>query len=80
MSTIIGVKLGNRTNLAIDFQKILTEFGCYIKTRLGLHDVADNKCSPNGVILLEVINDEEAIKLENELKKLSDTVVQTMKF
>lgn len=80
MTTIIGVKLGNRTNLAVDFQKTLTDFGCVIKTRLGLHDVANNVCSPNGIILLEVINDAEAVKLEDELLKLGDVVVQTMKF
>lgn len=80
MTTIIGVKLGNRTNLAVDFQKTLTDFGCVIKTRLGLHDVANNVCSPNGIILLEVINDAEAVKLESELQKLGDVVVQTMKF
>lgn len=80
MTTIIGVKLGNRTNLAVDFQKTLTDFGCVIKTRLGLHDVANNVCSPNGIILLEVIDDAEALKLESELQKLGDIVVQKMKF
>lgn len=80
MTTVLGVKLGNRTNLAVDFQKTLTEYGCVIKTRLGLHDVADNVCSPNGIILLEVIDDEEAVKLESAVKSLGDVQVQKMKF
>jgi len=80
MTTIIGVRLDNRTQTAIDFQKTLTHFGCIIKTRLGLHDVSENKCAPNGLILLEVIDDVEAVALKEELVKVHGIEVQTMKF
>jgi hypothetical protein len=80
MTTIMGIRLGNRINTAMEFQKILTNFGCIIKTRLGLHDVSDNKCSPNGIILLEVIDDEEAVKFEKELCKIEGIEIQLMKF
>lgn len=80
MTTIMGIRLGNRVQTAMDFQKTLTDFGCIIKTRLGLHDVADNRCAPNGLIILEVIDDEEAIKFQNELSKLEGIEIQTMKF
>ncbi|MDD3436333.1 MAG: hypothetical protein PHC64_04180 [Candidatus Gastranaerophilales bacterium] len=80
MTTIMGVRLDNRTQTAMEFQKILTHFGCIIKTRLGLHDVSDNKCAPHGIILLEVINDEEAKDFEKELLTIEGIELQTMKF
>lgn len=80
MTTIMGIRLDNRTQTAIDFQKTLTHFGCIIKTRLGLHDVADNLCAPNGIILLEVINDKEAEVFEKELCKIEGIEIQVMKF
>lgn len=80
MTTIMGVRLDNRTQTAVDFQKTLTQFGCIIKTRLGLHDVEANQCSPNGIILLEVINDEEAKEFEKELCKIDGIEIQVMKF
>lgn len=80
MTTIFGVRLDNRTQTAVDFQKVLTHFGCSIKTRLGLHDVNDNVCAPNGLILLEVINDEEATKMKGELMAIPNLELQSMKF
>lgn len=80
MTTIFGIRLDNRTQTAIDFQKVLTNFGCSIKTRLGLHDVNNNVCAPNGLILLEVINDEEAMKMKEELLEIPNLELQSMKF
>lgn len=80
MKTILGVRLDNRTQTAVDFQKTLTEFGCIIKTRLGLHDVSDNSCAPNGLILLEVVDDEKSNEFETELKKIDGIEIQSMNF
>lgn len=80
MTTIIGVRLDNRTQTALDFQKVLTHFGCSIKTRLGLHDVSANMCAPNGLILLEIIHDDEAENLKKELKEIEGIEIQSMKF
>lgn len=80
MTTIIGVRLDNRTQTAQDFQRILTNYGCIIKTRLGLHDVHDHKCAPNGLIILEVIDDKQATEFENELCKIEGIEIQVMKF
>lgn len=80
MTTIFGIRLDNRTQTAIDFQKVLTDYGCSIKTRLGLHDVTDNMCAPNGLILLEIINDEEAAKMKEELLQIPSLELQMMKF
>lgn len=80
MTTIMGVRLDNRTQSAVEFQKTLTHFGCIIKTRLGLHEVADHTCAPNGLILLEVIDDEQAKDFEKELCKIEGLEIQIMKF
>lgn len=80
MTTIMGIRLDNRVSSAIEFQKVLTNYGCIIKTRLGLHEVADNKCAPNGLILLEVIDDQEAKAFEAELLELEGLELQTMLF
>ena len=80
MTTIMGIRLDNRTQTAMDFQKTLTTHGCIIKTRLGLHDVAENKCAPNGLILLEIIDDVEGSKFESELRMIEGIEIQTMKF
>lgn len=74
--TIIGVYLKDRSREAVGFQSILTRYGCSIKTRIGLHDVADGQCAAGGLILLEVINKEDEL-----IKELSEKFnVQTMRF
>lgn len=80
MTTIMGVRLDNRTQTAVAFQKVLTDFGCIIKTRLGLHDASASVCSPNGIILMEVINDEQAKEFERELCKIEGIEIQVMRF
>lgn len=42
---IIGIKLENRKEATILVQNALTEYGCYIKIRLGLHDIGNDLCS-----------------------------------
>jgi hypothetical protein len=55
---ILGVHVVNREHHAPGVQAVLTEFGENIKTRLGLHDVHDGYCSPNGLLLIEFIGDD----------------------
>lgn len=80
MTTILGIRLDNRMDTAIHFQKLLTTYGCIIKTRLGLHDVSENKCAPNGLILLELIDDVEAQAFQKELTSIDGIEIQSMKF
>lgn len=54
---IAAVHVTDRLQKAQDVQKLLTEFGCHIKTRLGLHETSPNACSPNGILLLELVGD-----------------------
>lgn len=79
--TIFGVLLANRTVTSPCFQEIISKHGCNIKTRIGLHTVTDNKCSMDGVILLEVIgSDEERENLKKDIQAIPDANVQEMSF
>ncbi len=80
MKTIIGIKLNNRTAASSEMQEILTNYGCIIRTRIGLHDVDCGKCSSSGIILLEVINDELLPKLQKELCSIDGIELQQMVF
>ena len=55
---IIGVHVQDRIHHAQQVQQILTDYGCSIKTRLGLHEVNENFCAPSGILLLEMIGEE----------------------
>lgn len=63
-TTIIGVNLENRLETAIRFQEIVTEFGCEIRTRIGLHPAVQDVCLNRGIILLEVNGEAEELKKE----------------
>jgi len=78
---ILGVMLKQRIETSVKFQEILSEYGCYISTRVGLHVAGDDHCSPSGLVLLEIISGKEdkAAELENKLKEL-DVVVRKMVF
>ncbi len=54
--TILGIHVAQRTKHTAKVQKILTDYGCSIRTRIGLHEAAEGACSPNGLILLEVVS------------------------
>ncbi len=58
-----------------DVQKILTDYGCNIKTRLGLHDVSKSVCSALGILLLDTYGDEaEILEMKKKLKKVTGLV------
>jgi len=59
--TILGVHVAHRSKHTARVQKILTEYGCSIRTRVGLHGAGDGVCSPNGLIVLEVIDSVPAL-------------------
>lgn len=81
MTTIMGIRIGDREKDAVAVQNMLTEYGCYIKTRLGLHE-AVKTCSSSGIILLEFIadSDEHSRELMGKLQAISSVTVKTMIF
>jgi hypothetical protein len=78
---ILGVLITDRKKEAGEVQKVLTKFGCSIKTRLGLHEASDETCSNEGLILLELTGDyKEMDNLEKELENIEGTETKKMTF
>lgn len=68
---IIGVRMDNRIDNAVKFQETLTKNGCRIKIRLGLHEVSDEACSNDGLIVLQPYGNKEDVEdLVDELNSL----------
>jgi hypothetical protein len=78
---ILGVHITNRMQKAGEVQKILTEYGCNVRTRLGLHQADDQMCSPAGVILLELVGEEAVCEeLAARVAEIPGVEVQRMIF
>lgn len=79
---IIGIEVGHRAQSVQKVQELLTEYGCNINTRLGLHSASEEFCSPKGLILLELIDNSEdaAAELTEKLEALEDVLVKQMEF
>lgn len=77
---IFGVHITDRIKHVQQVQQLFSEYGCYIKTRLGLHEV-EKGCSPNGLILLEMHGEDKiCIELADKLSKVEGVEVQKMIF
>ncbi|WP_367327539.1 hypothetical protein [Lentimicrobium sp.] len=77
---ILGISVSNQRKVAEKVQKILTTYGCSIRTRLGLNETDDDTES-GGLILLELIGDEnEWTRLESELSAIEHTELKRMDF
>lgn len=61
--SVLLILVGKRTESAERVQKILTAWGCMIKTRLGIHDGVLDHCSESGLLILE-LHGKEADKQE----------------
>ena len=78
---ILGIHVTNRLKNAVEVQKVFTEYGCNIKTRVGLHDVDANACSPSGVVLIEFFGSgDEATAMMAKLNEVEGVQVQKMVF
>lgn len=80
--TIMGIKLEERVKTASKVQELLSEYGCDISTRIGLHVASNDECSPNGLILLDFIDDtdDKVKEFEKKLVKIADVEIQKMVF
>ncbi len=78
---ILGIHVTDRLKEARDVQAVFTEYGCNIKTRVGLHDVSETSCSPSGVVLIEFFGAaEEAAAMVDKLAAVEGVHVQKMVF
>lgn len=76
---IIGILVERNQQVIRSVQKILTAYGCNIRTRLGVNEVFFGE--PAGLIILELKGDEsQRILLEKALKALEHVHVRTMVF
>ena len=67
MKTVLLILLDKRKETALKIQKILTVWGCLIKTRIGLHDDVLENCSESGLIILQLVGSKAKHK---QLEKL----------
>ena len=79
---IMGIQQSRRHETAKQVQDLLTKYGCIIKTRLGVHQSAEDSCSEQGLIILEFSNNSDQLvaELEEALSAISDVVVKKMEF
>jgi hypothetical protein len=78
---ILGVHVTDRQHNAGELQKVLTEFGGNIKTRLGLHETTGNGSTPMGLVLLEVVGDGPVLaRMKSQLAAVKGLEVQEMVF
>ncbi|MBE3084867.1 MAG: hypothetical protein IMZ64_01455 [Bacteroidetes bacterium] len=76
---ILGILVERNHGIILSVQKILTAYGCNIRTRLGVNEVFFGE--PAGLIILELKGDEkQRILLEKDLKALKQVHVRTMVF
>lgn len=79
MKNIIIVSVKQRQNVAASVQEVLTEFGCSIKTRLGITDSSSDKCSQTGLIILEFIGSKKQINsITKKLTKIKGVKVKAV--
>jgi hypothetical protein len=68
---VMVILVDKRIEDALKVQGVLTEFGCIIKTRLGVHDGVGDTCSNTGLIILELVQQgTEHKKLEKKLNSI----------
>ena len=69
MKTILLILVGQRKQAAVQVQKVLTGWGCMIKTRLGIHDGVMENCSDQGLLILELAGERK--KMDELARKVS---------
>lgn len=78
-STIVAILQENRVETAPKVQDVLTEYGCYIRVRLGLHDAALDACSNTGLILLQMCGENMPIReMQAKLTAIPNVKVKAM--
>jgi hypothetical protein len=78
---IFGIHVTERMKKASQIQNLLTEYGCNIKTRLGLHETSCDTCSASGVMLLEMAGDPaQSNELMTKLNAIDGVEVKAIEF
>lgn len=77
---VLAVHVTDRLKKVPSVQKTLSEFGDVIRTRLGLHEVTKDYSSPGGILILEVIDEAKARRLQKALDKIKGVETQLVVF
>lgn len=81
MNTIAAIKINGRDAKASLVQEILTRYGCNIKTRVGFHEVNEDQCSMDGILILQLFGKETEIQeMFDELGKLDGVSAKIIEF
>ena len=76
---LLGILVERNHDVIPSVQKILTAYGCNIRTRLGVNELFFGQ--PAGLIILELTGDEkQRLYLERDLKALKQAHIRTMVF
>ena len=78
---VLGIHVTERVKQAQRIQQLFTDYGCNIKTRVGLHDASHDMCAAGGLILLEMVGETaKAYELHDRLTAIEGVHVQKMVF
>lgn len=76
-STIMAILIDKRTDAAPEVQQILTDYGCLITTRLGMHE--SSTCADEGMIILDLnASQSKVTKLKTALQAIAGVNVKSM--
>lgn len=59
---IVGIRVNHRVANAVGLQEYLTRYGCNIKLRVGLHETNEKFCADDGVIMLQLCGEKDALE------------------
>lgn len=81
MNTIVAIKVNGREANASFVQGILTKYGCNIRTRVGFHEVNEDQCSMDGILILQLFGkDEEIQAMLGEINLLDGVSAKMIEF
>ena len=78
---ILGILISDRIKEANRAQAVLSRHAGIIKSRLGFHEVSEDKCSRVGVIILQLAGTTEQFNmLEQDLRAIEGLEIKQMVF
>jgi len=81
MNTIMAIKVNGRIAKAPLVQEILTKYGCNIKTRVGFHEVNEDQCSTDGILILQLFGQKTEIQaLFDEIGRIDGVTPKIIEF
>ena len=77
---LMGILISKRNACAKTVQDILTQHGCIIRVRLGLHDGVGDACTEEGLVILQLSGAMEEIQaLQDALNTIPGVTAEKLK-